>query len=127
MKNHKKLTKWVIGLVLASIFITACGSASASGPQFPTGKFTLKTDQDIYYAFNGNKTWSYHYYGEIGAQGKYSIKGNLYTEKGTDECRFPGTYEWTFDGSNLTFKLVGEDKCDPRREATDGMTYVLQK
>ena len=60
-----------------------------------------------------------------GAEGTYKIDGNLWIEQGTEECPFPGTYEWTFDGSRLSFKLVGDDACDPRRQNTDGMVYTL--
>lgn len=110
-------------LALSLFILSACSSSSA--PKFPTGKFVSASDEYRAYIFNADKTWSYTIYDTVGAEGKYSLKGNLWTEKGTEECPFPGTYEWTYDGSWLSFKLVGEDECDPRREATDGQTFIL--
>jgi len=127
MKNHNKFHTFVIGLMLASLILTACSSASASAPKFPTGKFISADNLSLGYIFNADKTWKYIYYGEYSAEGKYSVKGNTWTEKGTEECPFSGTYEWTFDGSNLTFNLTGQDKCENRRQATDGQTFILQK
>ena len=72
-------------------------------------------------------SWAYLDTGTIGAEGTYKVKDNLWIEQGTEECPFTGTYEWSFDGTNLSFKLVGEDACDPRKAATDGVTYVLEK
>ncbi|MBN2046168.1 MAG: hypothetical protein JW757_14185 [Anaerolineales bacterium] len=125
--KQPKFAILVTSLFLLTFVLAACSSASAKGSEFPTGTFVSKESTSISYTFNKDQTWQYYYYGGIGAEGKYSVKGNQWTEKGTKECPFPGTYAWTFDGSNLTFKLVGEDKCEPRREATDGQTFVMQK
>jgi len=127
MKFNKKIQSLVSILALASILLTACSSAAASAPKFPTGRFVSTEDSGLGYIFNQDKTWVYRVYGVDGASGKYSVDGNRWTEKGTEECPFPGTYEWSFDGSKLTFKLVGSDLCEPRREATDGQTFILQK
>lgn len=127
MKTYKKMLSLLTGLVLGSTSITACSTPSSGASAFPNGKFVDAKNKYAGYYFNENMTMSYFIYGETGAQGKYSVKSNIWTEEGTDECPFPGTYKWTFDGTNLTFKLVGEDKCDPRREATDGQTFVLAK
>ena len=127
MKN-KKLYVLVLGLMLASLILSACGSTSPSDVGFPTGKFVDSENDLVGYYFNEDMTWAYFMYGQNGAEGKYSLKDNLWIEEGTEgECPFPGTYEWTFDGTNLKFKLVGEDKCDPRRESTDGRTFVMTK
>jgi hypothetical protein len=125
--NHKRLLFVLVGMVLVILSLAACNSAASDAPKFPTGKFISADDKYLGYYFNEDKTWTYFYYGEYGAEGTYSVKGNQWIEKGTEECPFPGTYEWTFDGANLTFKLVGEDQCDPRREATDGVTFILTK
>lgn len=124
--NNKRTLFLFSSLILASLLLTSCGASSVAAG-FPTGKFVSTSDSHVGYYFNEDKTWSYFTYGEIGAEGKYSVKGNQWTEKGTEECPFAGTYEWTFDGSNLSFKLVGEDQCDPRRDATDGQTFTLVK
>jgi hypothetical protein len=107
---------------LMLLIMTACGTSSG---KFPTGRFVSANDKNLGYIFHEDKTWQYRMYGSDGATGTYQVKGNLWIEQGTEECPFPGTYEWTFDGTNLSFKLSGEDKCDPRREATDGQTFVL--
>ena len=126
MKNQKKILFIVIGLVLAVFVLSACSGASADELAFPTGRFNSQQSEHIAYEFNEDRTWVFLYYGEHGAEGTYKVDGNLWIEQGTEECPFPGTYEWTFDGSRLSFKLVGEDACDPRRQNTDGKQYTLQ-
>jgi len=125
MKNTKKYLSLLFGLGLVMLALAACSGASSDGPTFPTGRFNSQESKHIAYQFNEDNTWVYLYYGEHGAEGTYKVDGNLWIEQGTDECPFPGTYEWTFDGSSLNFKLVGEDACDPRREATDGKVFTL--
>lgn len=127
MKSSMKWFSLTMGLVLFALVLAGCGSSSSDKAKFPTGKFVSVSNPLEGYYFNADNTWSYFTFGEIGAEGKYSVKGNQWTEKGTEECPFPATYEWTFDGTNLSFKLVGEDKCDPRRVSTDGQTFELVK
>ncbi len=57
-----------------------------------------------------------------------TFQGNIYTEtSGTDpQCPSPASYTWSYDGQNLIYHLVGEDACDPRRNAYDGQKYVKQ-
>jgi hypothetical protein len=128
--KRKNLLLLVVGLLMASLILAACGSSSPSDVGFPTGKFVDSENDLVGYYFNENMSWAYFMYGQNGAEGTYELKDNQWIEKGTDaagECPFAATYAWTFDGTNLTFKLVGEDKCEPRREATDGHTFVLTK
>lgn len=120
-------TKIFFMMMVLMLVLTACGSASPSEVGFPTGKFMSASSKYQGYRFNPDKTWQYLDYGMIGAEGTYRLKGNQWIENGTEECPFPGTYEWSFDGIRLTFKLVGEDKCEPRREATDGQIFVLSQ
>ena len=40
------------------------------------------------------------------------------------EYRNGSMIRWTYKGLKLTFNLVGEDKCDPRKDAMDGQTYI---
>jgi hypothetical protein len=127
MKFHKLLLILTAVLLLSSFLLSACGGTSAEQPKFPTGKFVTPDSKFTGYLFNEDKTWTFLYQGSIGAEGKYSVKGNLWTEEGTEECPFPATYEWSFDGTKLSFKLVGEDKCDPRRVNTDGRTFILDQ
>jgi len=139
MSSRKKLL-FITILASAVLFVAACSSpqpaavaptsapqpTSAPAPKFPTGKFVSVEDNTVAMLFKEDGTWEYIHY-VTAAQGTYSIEGNLYTDttKDNKDCPFPATYEWTFDGKNLSFKLVGEDKCDPRREATDGKAFTL--
>jgi hypothetical protein len=93
---------------------------------FPTGRFVLTTDSNYEVVYRDDHTWSYYTGGLMSAKGTYRVDGNLWIEEGTQECPFSGTYEWTFDGKSLSFKLQGEDACDPRREATDGQTFSIK-
>jgi hypothetical protein len=122
-KNHIL----IVSIALLVIILSACTSAANDAPTFPTGRFVTKSSQFEGYLFNEDMTWAYLVDGSIAAEGKYSVKGNQWIEQGTAECPFPGTYEWTFDGTNLSFKVVDEDECDPRRESTDGKTFLLQQ
>jgi hypothetical protein len=114
-----------ISILLFTFVLSACSTSSSGNDQFPTGRFTSATEKFISYQFNQDKTWEYYDAGTVQASGTYQVKGNQWIENGTEECNFPGTYEWTFDGMNLSFKLVGDDACSPRKAATDGQTFVL--
>jgi hypothetical protein len=123
---NKKTTLLMIGLVLASSILAACGSSAASN--FPTGKFVLSDSEyeGIYY--NKDGTWSGFAFGQDIAKGTYHVNGDLYTEEASEEaCPTEATYKYSFDGTNLKFELVGEDPCQNRRESYDGVTYVLSK
>ena len=123
---NKKICLLMVGLLLASLILAACGSSAASN--FPTGKFVLSDSEyeGIYY--NKDGTWSGFAFGQETAKGTYHVKGDLYTEEASpDACPTAATYKYSFDGTNLKFELVGEDSCQNRRESYDGVTYVLSK
>ena len=122
MKSKKLLLMGLV-MMLAALFLAACGS----GSKFPTGTFVSASDENKEYVFNEDMTWSYNLGGLMSAKGTYRVDGNLWIEEGTSECPTSGTYQWTFDGKNLSFKLDGVDNCAPRKEATDGQTFVLSK
>lgn len=131
MKN-KTLYILIVGLMLLSLILAACGSASFEKSSFPTGKFVWAGSDSVGIYLNEDNTYSGFYYGEEVDKGTYTVKGNLYTQTSDApnlpaECAAPATYEWSFDGANLKFKLHGEDKCDIRRESFDGQTFVLTK
>jgi hypothetical protein len=116
----------VIGLVFASLLLTACGSASSLDSNFPTGKFVLADSDYEGIYFNKDGTWSAFSFGQSIAEGTYHVKGDLYTEESSpDGCPTDATYKYSFDGTNLKFELVGEDGCQNRRESLNGITYVL--
>jgi major membrane immunogen (membrane-anchored lipoprotein) len=118
----------VLGLMLATLILSACGSTSKAESNFPTGKFVLSDSQYEGVYFNKDGTWSGFAFGQTIAQGKYHVKGDLYTEEASpDGCQTDATYKYSFDGTNLKFELVGSDDCQNRRESLDGVTYVLTK
>jgi hypothetical protein len=76
--------------------------------------------------FNQDGTWSGFAFGSTTAEGKYHVKGDIYTEEASPEgCPTDASYKYSFDGTNLKFELVGEDTCQNRRESLNGITYVL--
>lgn len=131
MKN-KILFLLTLALLVIALTTTACGNASSAASNFPTGKFVWAESEYVGIHLNEDKTWSGFYYGEEVDKGTYEVNGNLYTQTSVapnnpEECVAPATYEWSFDGTNLTFKLHGEDRCDIRRESFDGQTFILMK
>ena len=123
---NKKIGLLMIGLVLASLILAACGSSAPSN--FPTGKFILSDSEYEGIYFNKDGTWSAFAFGQDIAKGTYHVKGDLYTEDASpDACPTAATYKYSFDGTNLKFELVGEDTCQNRRESYNGITYVLSK
>jgi hypothetical protein len=127
--NHKKLLLVVTSLVLISLLMAACGTASPAQSNFPTGKFVLPDSESEGIYFNTDGTWSGFFFGQTVAQGTYHVQGDLYTEEANPEtaCPTSATYKYSFDGTNLKFELVGEDGCQNRRESLDGITYVLSQ
>lgn len=129
MENKKSILLASLVILLALV-LAACGSSSQSN--FPTGKFVWAGSDQVVIYLNEDNTWSGFYYGAEVDKGTYEVKGDLYTQTSEypnipEECASPATYEWSFDGTNLTFKLHGEDRCDIRRESFDGQTFILTK
>jgi hypothetical protein len=131
MKN-KSLMVLMIGFLVVSLTATACGSASSTQANFPTGKFTLPGNESEGILFNQDGTFVAFYYGADVAKGTYSVKGDLYIEESNDQnCgNSPMSFRYSFDGTNLHFELTEESKndiCENRRLSFDGTTYVLTK
>jgi hypothetical protein len=114
----------IILLVVFTLTLSACSSANDT-KKFPTGRFTSSTSPANEYEFKEDNTWAYYMGGLMSAKGSYRIEGNQWIEEGTKECSFTGTYEWSYDGKKLSFAMVGDDQCAPRKEATNGQTFVL--
>lgn len=151
MKN-KHLFFLMIGLILVSLAMTACGPAAPTlaptivpsatfqpteaptepAASFPTGKFVAADNEDAGYEFNSDGTWrAFNSIYTIG-RGTYSVKGDLYVEETNSEnCgTSPMSFKYSFDGTNLKFELTEEsmnDDCDGRKMSFDGKTYVLAK
>jgi major membrane immunogen (membrane-anchored lipoprotein) len=126
----KKILWFVIGLMLASLVLSACGSSDESG--FPTGKFVNpNSDIGAGIEFNTDGTWKAFNSGYTLARGTYSVEGDLYIEESNNgNCPTPMKYKYTFDGANLKFDLTDQsknDSCGERKMGFDGVTYVLSK
>lgn len=126
----KNVLVLVIGLLLASLVLSACGSSDKSG--FPTGKF-IDPNSDIGAGmeFNADGTYRAFNSGYTLARGTYSIKGDLYIEETNNgNCPAPMEYKYSFDGTNLKFELTDQsrnDSCEARKMGFDGVTFVLSK
>ena len=131
MKNLKKLVQLIGILVFVAILTTACSGAADQG-NFPTGKFVLPDDEFAGFNFNSDGTWNAISFGEVVAEGKYKVDGDLYIEQTNDQgCTAPMSFKYSFDGTNLKFQLTEESaadtSCDSRKAGFDNMTYVLAK
>lgn len=131
MKNNKFYVL-VVGVLLASLILSACGSGSSAKSNFPTGKFTPpgKELEGLYFDKDG--TWYAFSYGSRLAEGTYSVKGDVYTEETNNAgCSAPMKFHYTFDGTNLTFTYVGDPAkdadCAGRNAGFNNVTYVLSK
>jgi hypothetical protein len=128
----KNMLLLVAGLMLAALILSACGSGSSSASNFPTGKFTLPgRDMEGLY-FDKDGSWYAFSYGMHPAEGTYSVKGDVYTEETNNAgCSAPMKFNYTFDGTNLTFKYVDDpardSDCAGRYAAFNNVTYVLSK
>jgi hypothetical protein len=120
MMNRKRLALPTIAVGIVLLLLAACAPPT---PEFPTGFFV---SADGTYALEFDEDGRFTYYAEDihipYSRGTYSIDGNLYTEDMM--CHFPATYTWAYDGQNLTFKLFGEDECEPRKGTYTNMGYI---
>ena len=116
-----------MSVAILAAFTAACSGAAQDRAPFRTGTFVSVANEDVEYRWESDGTWSYHAFGIQGAEGRYTVKGFLWTENATAECPSTATSEWSFDGSRLSFTPVRADACDPRREATDGQSFILQE
>jgi len=135
MKSNK-LFLLVMVLLLAGL--AACSPAAPPEPavtnapasNFPVGKFIDQDDRFRGFYFNEDSTWIAIDAGEHVAKGTYSVNGDLYIEETNDQdCPAPMSYQYSFDGTNLTFQLTEASKadtCQPRIQGFNGKTYVLQ-
>jgi len=114
-------------VVVLSLLLSACGGGKSA---FPTGKFVDSTNDQGGFIFNEDGTWESYNGIYTLAKGTYSATDTIYTEETSNSDCPKMTFNYTFDGTNLTFNYVGdpsEDPCDGRRGGFDNKTYVLQK
>lgn len=126
----KNVLVLMIGLLLASLVLSACGSSDKSG--FPTGTF-INPDSEIGAGmeFKEDGSWRAFNSGYTLARGTYRIEGDLYIEESNNgNCPAPMQYKFSFDGTNLKFELTDQsrnDSCGERKMGFDGVTYALSK
>lgn len=127
---NKKLYLLVIGLVLLSLTLTACTPSSSSA--FPTGKFIKSGETDYGLKFNADGTFSVFQGDLTYVTGTYKADGNVFTETSNDGgCNTNVSFNYTFDGTNLTFNYVGNPdddlNCWGRHTDFNNVTYTLSK
>jgi hypothetical protein len=135
MQSNKR---FLLVMVLILAGLAACSPAATPEPvvtndpasNFPVGKFIDQDDRFRGFYFNEDSTWIAIDTGEHVAKGTYRVNGDLYIEETNDQdCPAPMTYQYSFDGTNLTFQLTEASKadtCQPRMQGFNGKTYVLQ-
>ena len=117
-------------LLCVSFVLAACGGAAKS--EFPTGKFIMEGKTDEGMIFNDDGTFSAFNAAYTLVNGTYKVEGNVFTETSNNGgCTTNVSFNYTFDGSKLTFTYVGNpeaDKaCDGRYAGFNNVTYVLTK
>jgi major membrane immunogen (membrane-anchored lipoprotein) len=125
----KKSFVLLVGLVVSSLMLAACGGGQSG---FPTGKFIKEGTQEYGLQFNEDGTFSVFNGSQTFVTGTYKVEGNVFTETGnTGGCEPNVDFNYTFDGSKLTFTYVGNPEddrtCGGRYADFNNVTYVLQK
>ena len=127
--KKKKFLLLVTVLVLLSLLLTACGPEREAN--FPTGKFISTTDPDFAQVFNEDGTFSAIWKGTTLATGTYSVNGDTFMTESVDTGCPPWSFNYTWDGTNLTFNYIGDRADDPcgntRGNAFDNQTYTLSE
>jgi hypothetical protein len=97
---------------------------------FPTGKFIKSGETDYGLMFNADGTFAV-FQGEVThVTGTYKVDGNTFTETSNNGgCSTNVDFTYAFDGTNLTFKYVGNPEddvdCSGRNADFNNVTYVL--
>jgi ABC-type transport system substrate-binding protein len=100
---------------------------------FPTGKLVLREDELSYFIFTNDGRWGRYLEGLRIGSGTFRVEGNTYiltSFHGPEPCPVPMSYQFSFDGTNLTFNLTDEskkDSCSGRRQNYNNTTWVLSK
>lgn len=144
--NNK--SKYPFLFVLLVMVLTACGTSSqATAPVSPTkasveptpvaavafsnGRFIKSINKDYgfifkdgnFSVFQGNNTL---------VEATYKVDGNVFTEtSNTGGCKTNMSFNYTFDGSTLTFTYIGDPEedvaCPGRHDDFNNVTYILQE
>jgi hypothetical protein len=131
--KYKTLFPRIITLAFIFLLFFAGCAESASTNEFPTGRFDYEAGS-FAVRFNQDGTWIYYLVLNnnltVTAEGTYQIDGNLLilanspTSVARPNCEEPGEYTWTYDGTNLSFQVNGDDPCERRISAFDGHTFI---
>lgn len=97
---------------------------------FPTGKFMKSGTTDYGMMFKKDGTFQVFEGSNTFIHATYSVDGNTFTEKTSEHgCPdVPRSFQYTFDGTNLTFNYIGDpakDPCTARRGDFNNVTYTL--
>jgi len=126
----KNLLLLVVGLLLASLILAACGSSGRSS--FPTGTFIKSGETDYGLKFNADGIFSVFHGETTYVSGTYKADDKVFTETSNDGgCETNVSFNYTFDGSKLTFSYVGDaakdSDCTGRYADFNNVTYTLAK
>ncbi len=121
---------YVFGVLVLALALSACGGSANSG--FPTGKFIKEGTQEYGLHFKEDGTFDVFNGNTVFVTATYDVNGSVLTETGNNGgCEPNVSFNYTFDGSKLTFTYVGnpeDDKeCGGRYADFNNVTYVLQK
>lgn len=115
-------------VALLAMVLAACGGGQSG---FPTGTFAKQGTENYTIDFNEDGTYVVRNQGMVMARATYTVDGKVFTETSNNgACDTNVQFNYTFDGSNLTFTYVGnpeDDACEGRRADFDNVTWVLQK
>lgn len=117
------------GLLVLSFLLSACGGGQSG---FPTGKFIKEGTKEYGLKFNEDGTFEVFNGPQTFVHGTYEVEGSIFTETGNDGgCEPNVDFNYTFDGSKLTFTYVGDpedDKeCSGRYADFNNVTYILSE
>lgn len=114
-------------LVACALPAPIAAPAPAAAPAFPSGTFDLQTYQGtmagvsvpktLAYTFHDDGTYKITGNGFAMGSGKATVTGNQISLKGSfldGTCPEEGKYNWSFDGTQLTFTAV-DDPCADRK------------
>lgn len=121
-------SKIFVLVFLLAMVLTACGGGQSD---VPTGKFVKQGTENYTLEINEDGTMVVRNQGMVMARGTYTVEGNVLTETSNNGgCDTNVAFNYTFDGTNLTFTYVGnpeDDACEGRRTDFDNVTWTLQK
>ena len=121
-------TKIFVVVGLLAMALAACGSGQSG---FPTGKFIKEGTETYGLEFKEDGSFRVFNADMTFVRGTYTVSGNVFTETGNNaDCEANIDFNYTFDGSKLTFTYVGnpeDDACEGRRADFNNVTYILQK